>query len=71
MPFVPSSFLLLVVRPGAPSSVLARRLVTQQVDSSAVCQLVQPRLDFVHEEVASHLQACLLFDLQMLSLPYP
>ena len=26
MPFVPSSFLLLVVRPGAPSSVLAPRL---------------------------------------------
>ena len=25
MPFVPSSFLLLVVRPGAPSSVLAPR----------------------------------------------
>ena len=33
MPFAPSSFLLLVVRPGAPSSVLARVLPT----SSGFC----------------------------------
>ena len=42
MPFVLSSFLLLVVRPGAPSSVLAPRMAMPFVLSSFLLLVVRP-----------------------------
>ena len=53
MPFVPSSFLLLVVRPGAPNSVLAtskdssnQMIEAQAQDLRAVCPGLRHALEW-------------------------